>query len=613
MPEVGHLRATLSANTDAFARDMQRARDAVRRNASDMASAMERVGVQFDRTITAIKAIGVIASAGVFSAMVKSAIDAADAMAKASQATGVAIDTLSELTYAAQMSGVESDKLNTALIALSRNITDAASGTGAARDAFAALGISVTDTEGNIRSSADVLRDISQAFSGMEDGAQKTALAVDIFGRSGADLIPLLNGGADGLARMAEEARALGLVMDEDTSAAAERFNDALSRLSAVKRGLVMEIVRKMVPAMDAMAESVDTASGKTSVLREVAEIAAAGLKLLISAAVGVGAAFKGAGHAIGGVLAVLKELMSGNWTGAKTIISSIGDDIASEFRSTITMIDKIWSEHANNPKTKTIIPKKQPQFFKKEQIKTKKTTAVGGKTGKTEKRRADRTEIAISNITKEPVVKDPLAEKAHAVKMEIDELYRAQVVWNELVQMVEAGYLTLDQAAAAYVKKFGGHMDEMARFAADAGQGIQRAFADFLFDPFSKGLDGMLQDFIVVLRRMAAEAVASQVFKLVGQGLGAGQSSGGIGSFLSAFFGGARANGGPVLSGHAYLVGERGPELFVPRESGVIIPNTGVHVVNNFTISAPIDRRTQEQIAQIAGASIRRAMHRSG
>jgi phage-related minor tail protein len=109
-----------------------------------------------------------------------------------------------------------------------------------------------------------------------------------------------------------------------------------------------------------------------------------------------------------------------------------------------------------------------------------------------------------------------------------------------------------------------------MANFAQSAAQNIQSAFAEFLFDPFKGGLKGMLSSFLDVTRRMLAELAAQQI-------LGAifGSFTGGKGfmaSFAKAITG--RASGGPVSANRPYIVGERGPELFVPGSSGGIVPN---------------------------------------
>jgi hypothetical protein len=112
--------------------------------------------------------------------------------------------------------------------------------------------------------------------------------------------------------------------------------------------------------------------------------------------------------------------------------------------------------------------------------------------------------------------------------------------------------------------------VNEMSEFTRQAARNMQTAFADFLFDPFEDGLDGMLKGFINVLRRMIAEAAAAKIF-------GSKSSGGfGFGDFLSGIFGGFLkfADGGRPPVGRPSIVGERGPELFVPDSAGTIVPN---------------------------------------
>ena len=74
-------------------------------------------------------------------------------------------------------------------------------------------------------------------------------------------------------------------------------------------------------------------------------------------------------------------------------------------------------------------------------------------------------------------------------------------------------------------------------------------------------------------------------------------------------------AGGGPVSAGSPYVVGEQGPEMFVPSTSGNIIPNSSggaVTVTNVFTISGQTDTRSQAQIAAAAGLGVQRAMARN-
>lgn len=121
------------------------------------------------------------------------------------------------------------------------------------------------------------------------------------------------------------------------------------------------------------------------------------------------------------------------------------------------------------------------------------------------------------------------------------------------------------------------------ATFAQQAAGNMQSAFADFLFDPFSNGLKGMVKGFIDAIRRMIAELMASYLLRQFFQWMsGFGGITGTVGTMAVKALTG-RAMGGPVSSGTPYMVGERGPELFVPGASGTIVPN---HAMGGVTVS---------------------------
>jgi hypothetical protein len=135
-------------------------------------------------------------------------------------------------------------------------------------------------------------------------------------------------------------------------------------------------------------------------------------------------------------------------------------------------------------------------------------------------------------------------------------------------------------------VQEFKKATDQMQEFAKAAAESIQSSFADFLFDPFKNGLKGMLSGFLNVIRRMIAEAAAATILQSLFGGFV------GSGGFLGALAGALipRAMGGSVSAGTPYLVGERGPEMFVPGTSGNIVPNNkmgGVTVSPVYNIDA--------------------------
>lgn len=195
-------------------------------------------------------------SVGAMAAMVTSSIDAADGLSKLAQRTGETVENLARLQYAGSLADVSNDALATSLKKLAKNMAEAASGTGEVADAFRAIGVSVVASDGKLRSSGEVLNDVADRFAGYEDSAARSALAQAIFGRSGADLIPLLNAGSQGLKEMGNEASRLGAVISTETAQAAERFNDQMTRVNAALGSIAKQTAAELLPVLNELADS---------------------------------------------------------------------------------------------------------------------------------------------------------------------------------------------------------------------------------------------------------------------------------------------------------------------------------------------------------------------
>lgn len=195
----------------------------------------------------ALGAAGTTAATGLALAT-QAAINHADEIGKMAQKVGMTTEALSRLEYAARLSDVSLGELQVGLGQLSKNMEAGTAG-------LDALGISVMTADGRLRSTNEVFLEVAERFSTIEDGAGKTAIAMDIFGRSGANLIPLLNSGRDGLAEMAAEADRLGLTISGNASQAAERFNDNVTRIQAALGGLTSQIAQGVAPRMADLTE----------------------------------------------------------------------------------------------------------------------------------------------------------------------------------------------------------------------------------------------------------------------------------------------------------------------------------------------------------------------
>lgn len=206
-----------------------------------------------------LAAVGVAAAAAgtALAYAVKGAIDNADQAGELAQSIGVSVEALTSLGYAAKLSGADAEGLATGLRKVSQNMLAVAQGSaGPAATAFQMLGISVQNANGSLRASDQVLIDVADRFSRMEDGATKTALAVQLFGKSGADLIPFLNQGREGIGALTAEADRLGITLSSETANAAGQFNDTLDRLRATFDGVINKVMQGALPALNQLGDT---------------------------------------------------------------------------------------------------------------------------------------------------------------------------------------------------------------------------------------------------------------------------------------------------------------------------------------------------------------------
>jgi hypothetical protein len=163
---------------------------------------------------------------------------------------GVSVEELSSLKLAVELSGSSLEQLGMGLRLLSQNAVDFSRGIGEAKQTFIDFGIGVTNADGTMRETLDIMMDFADVFADMEDGALKTAAAQDVFGRSGGNLIPLLNQGSDAIEEMMKRSEELGVVWSTEDAAAAAAFNDSVTELSTSLDGLEKQLGTKLIPAL---------------------------------------------------------------------------------------------------------------------------------------------------------------------------------------------------------------------------------------------------------------------------------------------------------------------------------------------------------------------------
>lgn len=215
----------------------------------------DRMGASAKRLAATWVALGAAAATAAVSFGVKNAIDFADKLNDINIRLGISAEALSGWAFAAQQTGTDIDGLGVGLRRLAKNMAEAQDATSSQGRVFAALGVNVKDAQGNLRRMEDVLPDIASKFKSIQNETLKAALAQEVFGKSGADLIEFLNQGADGLEGMRDRARELGVELSQDTLTSADKFKDTLSEMKSAAQGLFTQLAQALLPEMTKLAE----------------------------------------------------------------------------------------------------------------------------------------------------------------------------------------------------------------------------------------------------------------------------------------------------------------------------------------------------------------------
>lgn len=250
---VGALRVTLGLDSAEFAAGAARA---------------QGIGNRLGKSLATIGVAAAGLATGI-AAGVQVTINRMDSLTETAEKLGMPVEALTALKYAAEQSGVPFETLETSLVKLSQNLANSP-------QKFADLGVAIRDADGAMRPTAEIVADLADKFQAMPDGAEKTALAMDLFGKSGSDMVLALNGGSEGLQGLMDEARKLGIVFSEETGEAAGRFNDNLGKLSTAAGGLGIQLAASLAPSLETISGfAVDAAMAFSELSPETKEMVA--------------------------------------------------------------------------------------------------------------------------------------------------------------------------------------------------------------------------------------------------------------------------------------------------------------------------------------------------
>lgn len=579
-------------------------------------------------------------------AFVKKAVDAGDRVQKLSTRLGASTEALSQYRHVAELSGVEFENLARGLERMQDSIGDAAAGTGQARKALDELGIDVQDLKR--LSPEQQFELLADALNGVGDSADRMRLARDIFGRTGAELLQITAAGSEGIRRMREEADQLGYTLSQDQANAMAAANDAITRLKGAMMGLGTVLAVELVPAIT---KAADWLRDRVPAAIEAARAGFARIEGFIA---GVKEWFGGLDPAIqdvvtwfanafgdnGAIVAaltafglVLKGLIAaagpiGLFITAATLAVEAyknWDKIVAFMRNLYEavkewLVDKFrMAIEANIAAWRKIIDVAREVY---EGIKTwlvDKFNALVERIGAAVDKVVGFFEGAYDAIVGHSWVPD-LVDEIGRHFARLDGLMVAPA--QEATERVSGAFRNLKEGAS-------NSLVDPSRDAADKVSRDFERLAGNVTNSITGIIDGTTsaKDALRSLAKEALNIFAPKVGNWLGGAIGNLFGGGGGGGFagvaasvpmggggfanpgaaMANAFGGFRAAGGTVERGKAYVVGEKGPELFFPGRSGRIEPNTpdggGVSITNNITISSPVRNwREADRIGELIG-----------
>jgi hypothetical protein len=547
---------------------------------------------------------------------------------------------VSSLRLAADLSGVALETIAGASVKLTSALAKTDDESKGAAAAIAALGINFADFAQ--QSPVDQMEAVAKAFGEFEDGAGKTATAVALFGKSGADLIPFLND-------LEEAGRRINNLTPEQIQLTDE-YTKAQARLRSEFQSFVEQQTAKTIPIMTQVQEVLAQIAKDEATV----EVATGLLKASITAAVvvfqtisviglEVGFVFLTIGRNIAGAAAQLVALKNFDMTGFHAIGDAVEEDSKRARQELDKTIAKIMSID-NQYKDTQLFGSDMPAGRESKKTLTAPRSSASSATAKSPKAtvaRLKEEEGAMDDAIKRfrklegerYVEAEKAAEKLIETNQKAADSYRdmldpSREVFREMEKikgLTEGGYLTFGEGAALQLQEMSKTSkqakeatNEMDEYAKSAAQNIQSSFADFLFDPLEGGFKGMISGFANALRRMVAEAAAANLAKaLMGStagGSGEGLLGGLLKTGLSIFGGGAAGaynSGGLNVSSFSegissFAIGtdfvpkdqiakiHRGERILTASENRTFDGNKGASIVYSPTIQ--IDSRSDRQ-----------------
>jgi len=215
--------------------------------------------------------VGALGVAGL-GAMTKELLSSGDALAKTSAKLGLSTDALQKYRFAAEQSGVQTKTFDMALQRMTRRVAEARQGSGEAKKALEEMGISLADSGGKAKSTETIFGEVADKMQGMESQSDKVRLAFKLFDAEGVSLVNMMQQGSGAIQEMGDELESVGGILNSETLASFEKFNDLTNKIWVALRGAFAKILAGIIPQITSMGVAFD---GFGDVAKKVAEVIA--------------------------------------------------------------------------------------------------------------------------------------------------------------------------------------------------------------------------------------------------------------------------------------------------------------------------------------------------
>ena len=351
MTKVAELQIEIAANVARLTEDFGRAKAEVNRSMGhiqrDVKEQLNGVKESLKSMKEMVEAMGIALLAEHLVEAAKRAAEFGDRIEHAAQKTGMSAESLQGLGFAAKMSDVDFQSLSVGLEHLSRAMLQAQQGSLQSASAFQSVGLSARQLKS--MSMDEVLGRVADRFHQTRDGATKTALAMQLFGRSGAELIPLLDRGSEGIDALKAKAKQLGIVMGSDAVRQSAEFADRLKEITAEGQAVTRNLMGELMPAMNRIMDAFLKGSSDGGVLKEIFRQIGEGAVWLTGFIAKLAATVEALGKTIAMVAAVVSHPLS-----AKSIFEAWKQDVDALQTKTNRFLATLDAAHSGSPSSES-------------------------------------------------------------------------------------------------------------------------------------------------------------------------------------------------------------------------------------------------------------------